>query len=166
MRPLLLMGLVLGPAACSGNGQGLDQNGNPVTSGGNATGTLTADFQSIQDNIFTPICSQCHIGAGAPEGLDLAQGQSYVLLVNVPSAEVPSLNRVTPSDPDGSYMVQKIMGTAAVGKQMPYGCPQTQPCLDDNTISIIRQWVSDGALPASGGEDPAAAPDTATGAVR
>ncbi len=35
---------------------------------GNGGGGLTADFQSIQDNVFTPICTKCHQGAGAPEG--------------------------------------------------------------------------------------------------
>ncbi len=46
------------------------------------------DFQEIQDTIFTPVCTACHVGAGAPQGLRLDAGNSYALLVNVASAEV------------------------------------------------------------------------------
>ena len=85
---------------CAGNGQGLDQNGQPITPGGGSGGPVTADFQSIQDNVFTPICSKCHIGASAPEGLQLDAAHSYNLLVGVPSAERPDLLRVNPGNPD------------------------------------------------------------------
>jgi hypothetical protein len=43
-------------AACAGNGQGLDSNGQPSAPGNTPDKPLTAEFQSIQDNIFTPIC--------------------------------------------------------------------------------------------------------------
>ena len=144
--------------ACAGSGEGLDQNGNPIgsssSSGGSSSsgssssgGGNTVSFQTIQDQVFTPICSQCHHGAGAPEGMQLTDGQAYAMIVGVPSEEVPSLDRIQPGDPDQSYLVQKIMGTAAVGNQMPDGCPATQPCLDAATIAMIRQWVSEGAPP-------------------
>ena len=45
-------------AACAGNGAGLDANGQPVGAGGGGPPPpLTVDFQSIQDNISTPICT-------------------------------------------------------------------------------------------------------------
>jgi hypothetical protein len=144
-------------AACSGNGDGLDQNGQPLDGGGSGA-PLTADFQSIQDHVFMPVCAQCHIGASAPEGMSLAPGSSYAMIVGVPSVEAPGLERIAPGKPDASYLVQKIMGTAAVGRQMPFGCPQTQPCLDQATIDTIRQWVSDGAPPAAPGDAAGAAP--------
>ncbi len=135
-------------AACAGNGVGLDANGQPVgTGGGGPPPPLSADFSSIQANIFTPICSVCHIGGGAPEGLRLDAADSYNLLVGVPSTEVPSLDRVKPGDPDNSYIIQKLEGHAAVGAQMPFGCPTTQPCLTATTIAFIRQWISNGAPP-------------------
>jgi hypothetical protein len=136
-------------AACSGNGQGLDENGRPIGEGGGGGGALTADFQSIQDHVFTPICTPCHTGAAAPEGLDLTQGHSYGLLVNVASREVPSFKRVAPGDPDNSYLIQKLEGNAAVGQQMPEGCPVTQPCLDSDTIAVIRRWIANGAPPSA-----------------
>ena len=47
-----------------------------------------------------------------------------------------------PGNPDDSYLVQKIEGTAAVGGRMPLG---GQP-LSADTIAAIRQWITDGAL--------------------
>jgi hypothetical protein len=131
-------------AACAGNGDGLDANGRPLASGGSPQ-PLSADFESIQENIFTPICSVCHAGGSAPEGLRLDAADSYNLLVGVPSTEVPTLLRVKPGDPDNSYIIQKLEGHAAVGSQMPFGCPTTQPCLTTDTIAFIRQWITNGA---------------------
>jgi methionine-rich copper-binding protein CopC len=133
---------VICSAGCAGNGEGLDQNGQPLSSGGTSTGPITADFQSIQDNVFTPICAKCHIGASAPEGLQLDAEHSYNLLVGVPSVEQPSLLRVKPGDPDDSYMVHKIEGLPGIdGGQMPLG----ETPLPQATIDAIRQWITNGA---------------------
>ena len=133
---------VIFSAGCAGNGKGLDQNGQPLSSGGTSTGAITADFQSIQDNVFTPICSKCHIGASAPEGLQLDAEHSYNLLVGVPSAEQPSLLRVKPGDPNDSYMVHKIEGLPGIdGGQMPLG----ETPLPQTTIDAMRQWITNGA---------------------
>ena len=136
-------------AACAGNGEGLDANGRPLVPGGSPPPPLSADLQSIQENIFTPICSVCHAGGSAPEGLRLDAANSFNLLVGVPSTEVPSVLRVKPGDPDNSYIIQKLEGHAAVGAQMPFGCPNTQPCLTTSTIAFIRQWITNGAPPAA-----------------
>ena len=100
-------------------------------------------FDEIQTNVFTPTCATagCHQGAGAPQGLRLEEGMSFDLLVNVASNEVPTLLRVEPGNPDDSYLVQKIEGTAAVGGRMPLG----RPPLDQATIDGVRQWIADGA---------------------
>ena len=127
-----------------GSGEGLDANGRPIGEGGGA-GELVPTFGSIQANVFTPNCaiSGCHTGAAAPFGLRLDAGSSYALLVGVPSAEVPTLNRVTPGDPDASYVIHKLEGTQESGERMPRGGPY----LPQSTIDVIRQWISDGALP-------------------
>jgi len=127
---------------CAGNGQGLDNNGRPIGESSGGSGPLTADFTSIQNHVFTPICTVCHAGANAPQGLRLDSTNSYDLLVGVRSNEVSSLLRVKPGDPDHSYLIQKIEGHAAVGARMPFGGPY----LDQATIDMIRQWITDGAL--------------------
>jgi hypothetical protein len=129
-------------AGCAGNGQGLDANGQPLQPGSSGSGPLTADFDSIQEHVFTPICTVCHIGAGAPHGLRLDAANSYNLLVGVPSDEVPSVLRVKPGDPSNSYLIQKLEGHAAVGERMPFGGPY----LSADVTGVIRQWITDGAM--------------------
>lgn len=128
-------------AGCAGNGEGLDSNGRPLTGDSSSGGGLQPTLKSIQDNVFTPICTQCHLGAAAPLGLRLDEASAFAMLVNAPSSEVPSLNRVTPGDPDSSYIIQKLEGRAAVGGQMPLG----QPALPQATIDVIKQWIQSGA---------------------
>jgi hypothetical protein len=127
---------------CAGNGNGLDANGNPITPGSGSGGGLTADFQSIQDNVFTPICTRCHQGASAPQGLQLDAAHSYAMLVGVPSSEQPSVLRVEQGDPDSSYIIRKLQNTPGItGQQMPFGGPY----LPQATIDVIRQWITNGA---------------------
>jgi methionine-rich copper-binding protein CopC len=134
--------LAAAAAGCAGNGNGLDANGNPITPGSGGGSPLTADFQSIQDNVFTPICTKCHIGAGAPEGLQLDADHSYALLVGVPSTEQPTVQRVAPGSPDNSYIIRKLQGSAGIsGGQMPLGGPY----LPQSTIDVIKQWITAGA---------------------
>jgi hypothetical protein len=127
-------------AGCAGNGNGLDASGNP---GNGGTAPLTADFQSIQDNVFTPICTTCHQGAGAPRGLQLDATHSYAALVSMPSSEQPAVLRVAPGDPDSSYLIRKLTNTGGIsGVQMPANGP---PYLPQSTIDVIRQWITNGA---------------------
>jgi len=138
---MTLLGLSLG--ACSGSGVGLNSDGQPLAGGGSGLVPLSADFDAIQADVFTPICSVCHSGAGAPQGLMLDAAHSYDLLVNVQSAEVPGILRVDPGDPADSYIIQKLEGHAAVGAQMPLG----EGPLPASTIAFIVQWITDGAQP-------------------
>jgi methionine-rich copper-binding protein CopC len=126
---------------CAGNGADLDANGQPLEPGAPGSGPLTADFDSIQANVFTLICTVCHAGADAPHGLRLDAADSYGLLVGVPSVEVTSLLRVEAGDPDDSYLIQKLEGHAAVGARMPLGGPY----LSNDVIALIRQWITAGA---------------------
>jgi hypothetical protein len=74
--------------------------------------------------------------------MDLSNADaSFANLVGVASLQVPALSRVATNDPDNSYLVQKIEGTAASGARMPLG----GGVLDQALIDDIRQWISDGA---------------------
>jgi hypothetical protein len=131
LKRLLLIPGVLAVASC-GSGSG------PLIPGG---GELEPDFDSIQANVFTPACSNCHVGATAPLGLRLDAANSYDLLVGVAAVQQSGLLRVDPGDPDSSYLIQKLEGSAAVGGQMPLGAP----ALTQSDIDVIRQWITDGA---------------------
>jgi hypothetical protein len=48
---------------------------------------------------------------------------------------------VIPGDPDHSLLIQKLEGTQTVGQRMPRG----GPFLDQSTIDVIRQWITNGA---------------------
>ena len=137
-KPLILAVLLPAALAACGGGGGDGGGGTmpPTTFGPN--------FSEIQSNVFTPTCavSGCHQGAGAPQGLRLDATNSYGLLVNVASTEVPSILRVAPSDPDNSYIIQKLEGTASVGARMPLN----QGALSSTVIATIRQWITDGAI--------------------
>ena len=134
----------------------LDALGNPLD--GDADGTPGGDFvsvftvaslvptlASIQDQIFTPTCSVCHVDGGVAgfTGLWLDELSSAATLLGVSSFEVPALLRVSPGDPAASYLVQKLEGTATVGERMPPG----GPFLPQSSIDVIRAWIGAGALP-------------------
>ena len=121
-------------AACDGG----DGTGLPPA------GPLGPNFSQIQANVFTPTCATtgCHFGAGAPQGLRLDAASSFALLVGVASTEESAVLRVVPGDPDNSYLIQKLEGTASSGAQMPLNAP----ALAQATIDVIRQWISDGAI--------------------
>ncbi|HEU4781545.1 MAG TPA: hypothetical protein VFS58_16805 [Steroidobacteraceae bacterium] len=163
-KGFLVFSSMLALAGCAGDGAGLDANGRPLP----PAPPPNNDFQEIQDTIFTARCVGCHSGANAPQGLRLDPGNSYALLVNVASAEVPGLLRVSPGNPNASYLVQKIEGTAAVGVRMPADGP---PYLSLDRIDLVRRWISAGAPIASAPSDtlvvastiPAAAETAAAG---
>ncbi|HSG66915.1 MAG TPA: hypothetical protein VLD39_18045, partial [Gammaproteobacteria bacterium] len=128
-----LLALVSVAAGCGGGGGG--GSSTPYVPPGDRD-VLEATWVSIQAEVFTPICTACHIGASAPQGLRLDAANSYGLLVGVPSSEQAGILRVAPGDPDASYLIQKLEGTAAVGNRMPLnGTPLPQA-----DINIIRQW--------------------------
>lgn len=138
---ILFLCLVCG---CAGNGKGLDENGNPVGSDGGGGQNLAFDptFTNIKQNVFNPICSQCHFGPAAPQGLNLSADTAYALLVNVQAAERPQYHRVAPGDPNNSYIIRKLEGGPDIaGGQMPLN----QTPLSQETINSIRAWIAKGA---------------------
>ena len=132
-------------ACAPGSGEGLNVSGRPLDESGDVP--LAATLESIQVNVFDASCTVCHSGAAAPLGLRLDAGNSFTNLVGVPSAQVGALLRVAPGDPDNSYLIRKLEGTASEGQLMPLGGPPVPQA----TIDFVRQWISDGALPDSGG---------------
>lgn len=104
-----------------------------------------ATFSSLDEDYFKLTCSQggCHSTASARAGLVLESAQAYANLVGTPSSQRPALNRVTPGDPENSYLVRKLRGDADIqGQRMPFG----GPFLTDAEIDRVVRWIQDGAL--------------------
>lgn len=105
-----------------------------------ATATLT----QVQTQIFSASCafSGCHAGGAPAAGMNLSEGQAYGNIVNVPSTEQPSLDRVEPFDPATSYLWLKVIGDPSIsGQQMPLGAPP----LDQQRMDLLRGWIEAGA---------------------
>jgi uncharacterized protein (TIGR03118 family) len=117
--------------------------GNVVVSNGPAPATLS----QLQSTVFSPICSGCHNGSNPPGGAlpgsqNLTAGNTFAALVGVASLEQPTLQRVKAGDPDNSYLIRKLEGSAGIsGSRMPLG----GPFLDQATIDQIKSWIAAGA---------------------
>lgn len=100
-------------------------------------------LSKIQSFIFSPVCTECHAGAGAPRGLLLSEGNSYSHLVGVKSDEKPELFLVEPFNPDNSYLIKKLEGASDIfGGRMPLN----RPPLTKEQIKVVRRWIANGAL--------------------
>lgn len=130
---------LLASVACAGDGTGLDQD-----DGGDEV-TLSRDVQPI----FTGNCafSGCHAGSNPEQGMNLGASRAFGSVVNVAARELPSMNRVTPNQPDNSYLVHKVQDThmdaGGSGNRMPLG----RSPLSQSDIDLIRAWIQAGALP-------------------
>jgi hypothetical protein len=99
--------------------------------------TYDGEVEAILENR----CDTCHT-AGSSGGLNI----SYANLVDQPSGDIPSMDRIEPFDPDNSYLWLKMNGTHnAAG-----GSGSTMPTNGDNPTSdemdTIEAWINGGAL--------------------
>ena len=94
--------------------------------------------------IFDASCSNgnCHIGASAG-GLNLNPGSTHGNIVNVPALQNPNMSRITPGNPDESYLFQKLLEN---GNFFNMRMPNNRPPLSDAEIQLIRTWILEGAL--------------------
>lgn len=117
------------------------------------TGTPPADYTlaSVQDEVFTPYCVYCH-AADADVGEEyayaadypLTEGDSYDTLVNQTALwSLTGMKRVTPGDPENSFLWRKIWGPIDdnEGRMMPYDSPQLPP----EKLMLVYGWISTGA---------------------
>ena len=129
-------------SGCGGGGGGYNNNNTPPPASTTPPpATSMTLFQQVQTQVLTPNCTGCHVGANAPQGLRLDAANSFAMLVNVASTEMPTLLRVKPGDPDNSWLVQKIDGRATIGGRMPLG----RAALPQASIDLVRSWIAAGA---------------------
>lgn len=82
--------------------------------------------------------SACHGLGEADLHLRLGAGGD---LVNVASTERPSMKRVSPGDPNNSYLYLKVLGDGGIdGGRMPFGGP-----FDPRMAPFIASWIEAGA---------------------
>ena len=106
-------------------------------------GGIEPTLASIQANVFTPICTECHF-PGGPGPMPLTSEQvSFDNLVSVQSLEIPLFMRVLPFDAENSYLVHKVEGRASIfGARMPI---PPRPMLTQVQIDAIKDWINAGA---------------------
>ncbi|HEY7170726.1 MAG TPA: hypothetical protein VH417_07760 [Vicinamibacterales bacterium] len=146
MRRFAGLGATLALAACT---LACDESLSKIAG---PTPNLEPTFASVQKEIFETTdaagrqsCVSCHNANGQrfTAGLSLEHAVAYDQLVNVSSTERPGVMRVTPGNPDASYIVHKVEGQSGiVGRRMPYNGP---PYLTDGQIQILRRWIAIGA---------------------
>ncbi|TAL01903.1 MAG: hypothetical protein EPO08_08540 [Rhodospirillaceae bacterium] len=105
----------------------------------------TSRFESDVIPILRQNCATCHLTGQEAGSMSLTPKVAWQTLVNVKAAGAPGLVRVVPGRPEASYLLMKLEGTqiehGGAGARMPFGAPPLPP----DQISIIRQWIADGA---------------------
>jgi cytochrome c5 len=121
---------------------------------GNKCGVFTAGGTTPPSQFLTNVhpifdsnnCTSCHVGTSPPAGLNLSAALAYGQIVNTASTQLPSMDRIEPSNVAQSYLLHKIKGTqgsvGGLGGKMPPG--GSVPAGD---ITAIETWVNAGAPP-------------------
>ena len=100
-----------------------------------------ADLQPIWDEL----CYGCHTG-GFPElGFSTDRGTTWAQLIDVPSSQLPSMNRVTPGDPAQSYLWHKLAGTHLEGGGRGETMPKHPRALPTGGLEAVERWILAGA---------------------
>lgn len=104
---------------------------------------LIPTLASLEETYFGPSCtfSSCHDSDNPAGALDLTMGNSYDSLVAVAAQGDGAAMLVQAGDPDGSYLVHRVEGTAGVF--MPPGI--TEALDPDCRIATLRAWILAGA---------------------
>lgn len=116
------------------------------------TPELAPTLSAIQRTIFSAsdsssrlACVGCHSdqGRNPSSALVLLDGRSYQQLIGRASLGKPGATLVVPGDPDNSYLIKKLEGSADIaGLRMPRN---NGPFLSEGQIKVIRRWIQEGA---------------------
>ncbi len=124
-----------------------------TTTSSTTTTTIAASWFAIHSQVIGSTCGGCHGAAGSAglAGLDDCE-TGYAALVNVPSTENPTMDRVEPGSPSTSWIIHKLDGDQGdfsascvggfCGSRMPLGGAQLSLAVRD----ALRQWILDGAV--------------------
>ncbi len=115
-------------------------------SAGDAAGaSADVGFGTSVQPLFELACN-CHQSTPLMAPFSLEVPEAYDNLVEVPSAQLPTMNLVTPGKLNESYLWHKLEGTqlevGGSGDRMPSTIP-----LDEDQKAIVARWISAGAPP-------------------
>lgn len=112
-----------------------------------------ATFANVQA-VLSRACnfSTCHGGSAMSGELRLVPGESYAMLVNTPSSQVPRLLRVRPGDPSTSWLMNKLDNTLTAvpecrggGNPCGVSMPERGALLSATERDLFRRWIAAGA---------------------
>ncbi len=90
-------------------------------------------------------CAVCHMTGAEPGGMSLTPERAWSDLVGRQAVGLPSMQRVSPGNPQNSYLMHKLWGThrdvGGNGSRMPLH----QPPLTGATLADFETWVTAGA---------------------
>jgi mono/diheme cytochrome c family protein len=114
--------------------------------GGGASGNPDATLAWLQSNVFGGVCSQCHIGAAAPLGVDWSTETASCSNIGRTSGEMPEMNEIESGNAAASYVIWKVVGSGPNGEAIDGArMPASNPDLSEQTIQNMRDWINDGA---------------------
>ncbi len=129
-----------GGGGTGGGGTGGGGSGGGGTGGGGTGGAAFGpNYSEIQASLFDVRCTGCHGGANPSAGLNLEAGMAYANLVGIESSQAAGVLLVNPTDPDTSYLVQKLEGNGVTVMPPSGMIPQVD-------IDVVRQWITAGAI--------------------
>lgn len=103
--------------------------------------TCLETYTAEAEPVLSKKCVACHNNASPGSGVSFQKGSGYDYLVNIASAEMPDMPRVTPGDTELSYLAHKLLGThesvGGVGTQMP-----PAGSLKQAEIDAVLGWIS------------------------
>jgi hypothetical protein len=118
-----------------------------VTLAGCSPSTLQPTTASVQAVVFGPYCAttECHAPPEPKEGLDFTSVSSLKMTaIGMPpqvgnaAAIYPAI--VDPGNPDGSFLIAKV---TEPGVEQGAAMPPTNQQLTDETVSVLKQWITD-----------------------
>jgi hypothetical protein len=142
LRPIILLALVSCGCSSSAHGESATDasieggGGLCLTCGGDASIDATA-LVRVRGEIDQACSSAdgCH-GSGAGS-MGLAPGHEFATMINVPSIEIPTLERVLPGDPERSYVYLKVACEGGIVGECMSGDPRVK--------QMFYDWIEAGA---------------------
>lgn len=142
MRPLLLLLLACGADPASGPSAASGDTG-PADTGPADLGAPLSYAADIEPLWSRGCTDGCHPGSDSMA--DLRAGAGWADLVDVPSVELPTMDRVQAGDPARSHLMHKLDGTHITVGGMGPPMPPSGELLDAAERDRVRRWILQGA---------------------